>query len=190
VAQLASDRGRETAVNLNTDETVMAIGARIRRMRSERNLTLQKMSSKTGLSASMLSMVERGRTSPSIGTLVVISSALRVQMIELFDVDEPIGSSPLNRRADQPTVETSAGVQRSVAHNDRVRGLEASALTPVHHEGTEYGIVIDGRLVVALDGIEYELQSGDSISYDSSTPHLISNPGRLKARTVWVNLTR
>jgi transcriptional regulator with XRE-family HTH domain len=201
VAQTAPETKHESAVDLDTDETVIAIGARIRRLRSERNLTLQAMSARTGLSASMLSMVERGRTSPSIGTLVAMASALRVHMTELFDVDDDdAGASPIHRQADQPKFETSAGVQRRVAHNDRTRGIEvsvneylpgtSSSATPVHHEGIEYGIVLEGRLTVELDGVEHELKVGDSISYDSSASHRISNPGRSKARTIWVNLER
>lgn len=201
MAQSNADTRHETAVDVDTDETVIAIGARIRRLRLERNLTLQAMSSRTGLSASMLSMVERGRTSPSIGTLVAMASALRVHMTELFDVDgDDSGASPVHRLGDQPKFETSAGVTRRVAHNDHTRGIEvsvneylagtSSSSTPVHHEGIEYGIVLEGRLTVELDGVEHELKPGDSISYDSSAPHRLSNPGRSKTRTIWVNLER
>ncbi|MDA2988609.1 MAG: cupin domain-containing protein [Actinomycetota bacterium] len=182
------------------DDAVSAIGARIRRLRLERNLTLQMMSERTGLSASMLSMVERGRTSPSIGSLVAVASALEVRMTEFFDgwADESI--SPVRRADVQPTVETSAGVLRRVAHNDRHRGVEVSvneygpgttsSSVPTHHEGTEYGLVIDGILTVEVGGVAHVLGPGDAIWYQSSDPHRISNPGTSRTTTVWINLSR
>src|SRR5918992_904002 len=79
----APDTASDTVVD--ADATVVRIGTRIRTLRSERNLTLQSLAESTGLSSSMLSLVERGKTSPSIGTLVAISSALGVHMSDLFD---------------------------------------------------------------------------------------------------------
>jgi len=183
------------------DDVVLAVGARIRRLRLERNLTLQVLSDRTGLSASMISMVERGRTSPSIGTLVAIASALRIHMSRLFDGDgEEEEPSPVRRRSEQPTVATGSGVLRRVAQDDDVRGVEltvndyapatAGSDTPVHHAGVEYGLVVEGTLVVELADITYELKAGDSIAYDSSIPHRLLNPARSAARTVWLNLER
>ncbi|MDZ7677754.1 MAG: cupin domain-containing protein [Acidimicrobiales bacterium] len=191
----------ESPIELDTDETVVAVGSRIRKLRSERQLTLQMLSAKTGLSASMLSMVERGRTSPSIGTLVAIASALRVHMSALFDIDDeeqPV--EPVHRLDEQPRFETAAGVLRRVAQNDNVRGVElvvneylpgtASAAVPVHHSGLEYGIVLEGELTVELEDKTYRLAPGDSIAYDSTTPHRLLNTGSSRASAVWVNLDR
>lgn len=198
----ADGRLAERPIEVDTEETVVAVGSRIRNLRSERRLTLQMLAAKTGLSASMLSMVERGRTSPSIGTLVAISSALRIHMSALFDIDdeEQLAAEPVHRADDQPKFETAAGVLRRVAQNDNVRGLElvvneylpetASAVRPVHHAGTEYGIVIEGELTVELGGETYLLGPGDSITYDSATPHRLSNSGPDRASAIWVNLDR
>ncbi|MGH8927281.1 MAG: helix-turn-helix domain-containing protein, partial [Acidimicrobiia bacterium] len=61
--------------------TLLSIGARIRELRMQRGLTLQGISELTGLSPSLLSLVERGKTSPSIGTLVAVAYALEVHMV-------------------------------------------------------------------------------------------------------------
>jgi transcriptional regulator with XRE-family HTH domain len=191
----------ETTGNVSViDDIVLAVGARIRRLRLERNLTLQMLSDRTGLSGSMISMVERGRTSPSIGTLVAIASALRVPMSELFDGEEEDAHSPVRRRNDQPTYETASGVMRRLVQNDVARGVEiavneydpstASSATATHHAGVEYGMVMEGTIHVELDGLTYELKPGDSIAYESSVPHRILNSGRARARTVWLNLER
>jgi transcriptional regulator with XRE-family HTH domain len=181
-------------------ETLVAIGSRIRSVRSSRNLTLQELGELTGLSASMLSLVERGKTSPSIGTLVAISYALGVHMRDLVSGDRPAEPDPVSRREEQPEFHTPSGVRRRVLRDDRQRGLEvaineyapgtSSAEQPLHHEGFEYGVLIEGKLVVQIGDQEYELRPGDLVSYNSGSPHRISNPGRRSARALWVNLDR
>ncbi len=189
-AELASD----------ADTTVQAIGMRIRQLRMQRDKTLQALADMTGLSASLLSLVERGKTSPSIGTLVSVSRALGVHMSDLITTAPPATKEPIVRAEDQSVYHTAEGGQRRVVADDRVRGLEialndfkpggSSADSSLHHGGYEYGIVLDGELTVTLDGQEYVLRPGDMISYESTRPHRIRNTGKRAAKAVWVNLDR
>jgi transcriptional regulator with XRE-family HTH domain len=175
-----------------------AIGSRIRELRTKRSLTLQSLSETTGLSPSMLSLVERGKASPSVGSLVAISSALGVHMSDLLLSDRHDSDGPVSRRSEQPMFETSQGVLRRVLRDDRIRGVEVavneyapetgSSTEPTHHSGYEYGIVVDGHLTVEVDGVEHILNPGDLISYDSTRNHRIWNHGSQRARALWVNL--
>lgn len=185
---------------LEAEATVTRIGGRIRELRAERDLTLQSLAQRTGLSSSMLSLVERGKTSPSIGTLVAISSALGVHMSDLVDDRLEVQTDPVSRREDQQLYVTAEGVQHRVLKTDDSHAMElgfneyepgtGSGSTPVHHSGYEYGIVIEGELTVEVDGEAYRLKPGDCISYDSNKPHRIFNDGRKHASAVWVNLGR
>src|SRR5580692_2541023 len=65
-------------------ELLQVVGASIRMARKRRRMTLQDLASQTGVSVSMLSMLERGVATPSIGTLVSVSSALGLHMAQLF----------------------------------------------------------------------------------------------------------
>lgn len=183
----------------SAEATIRQAGAKIRARRKKIGMTLNELGERTGVSVSMLSMLERGVAGASIGTLVAVSSALRVQMYDLFEqpaVDENL--SPVVRRAEQTEVQTGTGVLRRVAHHSATHGLEmaineyephtASGERAVHHEGREFGIVIAGTLTVELSGTTYTLEVGDAISYPSSMPHRISNPGDTGARAAWVNL--
>jgi transcriptional regulator with XRE-family HTH domain len=182
---------------LDTERTIRRIGGQIRRLRAARGLKLQDIADRTGVSVSMLSMLERGVAGGSIGTLVAVSSALGVHMSDLFE-HEAEEQSPVRRQVDQMQVETAAGVLRRLAHHDEASGLEmvvneylpgtSSGARPVHHAGKEFGIVIAGELVVELEGTRHELGIGDAISYSSVRPHLIINEGTVTARAVWVNL--
>jgi uncharacterized cupin superfamily protein len=58
----------------------------------------------------------------------------------------------------------------------------------VHHDGLEFGLIISGNLTVRLGDVEYVLGAGDGISYDSTTPHVLTNRGPAKARAVWINV--
>jgi transcriptional regulator with XRE-family HTH domain len=182
----------------DADEMVRAVGASIRAARKRRRLTLQELAERTGVSISMLSMLERGVASPSIGTLVSVSSALGLHMAQLFQDPAAQPPSPVRRLAEQVTVQAAEGVSRRLVHTDLDHDLEmvvneyepgtSSAAAPVHHEGIEFGLVISGALTVRLGGIDYQLAAGDGISYDSTTPHVLTNHGPTKARAVWINV--
>ena len=150
---------------------------------------------------SMLSLVERGKTSPSIGTLIAICSALDVHMADLLAPVSLVRPSPVSRaRRPARSCRPRPGVERRILRDDRANGVEiainqyapdtGSAPTPIHHEGFEYGVVLDGQLTVELDGKAHTLKPGDLISYDSARNHRIWNHGGRKARALWVNLRR
>jgi transcriptional regulator with XRE-family HTH domain len=202
----ANDCVRETTMTAETEpseieanDTVAAIGNRIRRLRSEQRKTLKALAERTGVSPSMLSLVERGKTSPSIGTLVAISSALGVHMSDLLvDEEEPV-QDLVSRRKDQHSFTTPLGVQRRVLRVDRSRGLEiaineyepdsGSARELTHHDGYEYGVVLKGRLTIELEGeVPQELRAGDLIAYPSTTPHRIWNHSSSHVQALWLNL--
>lgn len=181
-----------------TDQTMAEVGTRIRAMRSKQGLTLKDVAERTGVSVSMLSMLERGVATASIGTLVAVASALGVHMYDLFDRPDNGQGSPLNRRQDQTRVKTRHGAVRWIAHNDTPSGVElavneyqpggASGPNLTHHSGREFGVLISGTLRIDLDGEIHVLQPGDAIAYSSTRPHRISNGGDEVAVAVWVNI--
>lgn len=182
------------------EEALAVIGARIRDLRIQRGYTLQSLADATGLSPSMLSLVERGKTSPSIGSLIVICSGLGVQMGDVLAHRAAPQRDPVSRVEDQPVFRSPEGVLRQILADDRHRGIEfaintyrprtGSAPSPLHHAGFEYGIVLEGELTVELDNTKYILRAGDLISYESSRFHRIWNYGKSKARALWINLQR
>ena len=59
-----------------------------------------------------------------------------------------------------------------------------------HHEGREFGLIIEGELVIELGFERYTLHPGDSIIFDSMTPHRLTNGGTQAMRAIWVVLNR
>lgn len=180
--------------------TVQAIGSRVRELRASRGLTLQGLADLTGLSPSLLSLVERGKTSPSIGTLVSVAHALGVHMSDLVPGEPGPREVPVLKPDHQRVYSTPEGVTRRILRDDRVRGVEIainqyapngrSAEVELHHGGYEYGFVLEGSLTVDLEGESFTLEPGDSIAYDSNRPHRISNATTSTVRALWVNLDR
>lgn len=174
------------------------IGVEIRRLRRERGYTLNEVATRTGLSASMLSMLERGLAGPSIGTLVAVSSALGVHMAELFNMD-PGPSGPVLRHQDQVVVQSGPGITRRVINADDANGIEISVLDlepgsdtgvkPVQHAGQEYLLVLAGSIDATLDEDVFDLETGDGMTFDASRPHAFANSGSTTSRIVLVALT-
>ncbi|RVT92311.1 cupin domain-containing protein [Rhodovarius crocodyli] len=190
----------EQRVMEKTAGVLSTIGQNIRALRTEKGLTLQSLAERTGLSPSMLSLLERGKTGPSIGTLVVIASALGAQMSELLDRSSLPEEDIVSRADGQQVIETEPGVRRRILKQDRLRGVEvalneyepgtSNAPTPAGHEGYEYGVVLDGSLEVVVNDRTHVLNPGDLISYPSPHPHRFTNTGKKRVRTLWINLRK
>lgn len=183
-----------------TASTLAAIGERIRELRQARNMTLQSLADITRLSVSMISLVERGKASPSIGSLISVASALGITMSELM-ASEPSSEDELVVRVGQQRgVETAQHVIRKLIREDRSRGVSiaineyqpdtGSADIAVSHSGFEYGYVLEGTLTVEIEGTAHVLKPGDLISYHSRRAHRIWNFGRRKVRALWFNLDK
>lgn len=184
----------------NTASALVAIGLRIREFRLGRSMTLQALADVTNLSPSMLSLVERGRASPSIGSLIAIADALGVTMSDIIVSEAQQDEQLVVRASDQRIVETAEHVIRRLLREDRSRGISiamneyqphtGSAENPITHDGFEYGFVLEGKLTVEVDGVSYTLESGDLISYSSRRPHRMWNHGKSKVRTLWFNIAQ
>jgi transcriptional regulator with XRE-family HTH domain len=162
------------------------LGAEIRRVRAERGLTLVDISGTTGLSVSMLSMLERGKTGVSVGSLVAIASAMGVAVGELFQTSTAPSLS-LVRYEEQQELTIGHGVVRRVIQRSREHGLEVASLhlapgahtgsEMVRHEGQEVVVVQSGTLTVHINETVTDLESGDSIRLDAAYPHRFANNG-------------
>ncbi len=187
-------------VGENTANTLAAIGNRIREIRQLRGMTLQGLADTSGLSPSMLSLVERGRASPSIGSLIVIAQALAITMSDLVATEADSEEKLVVHASEARIVETAQHVVRRMLREDRARGVSValneyephtgSTERPITHEGFEYGFILEGELTVEVDGGRYELKPGDLVAYSSRRAHKIWNHGKEKVRTLWFNLDR
>lgn len=181
------------------DDLVGNIGERVRVLRQRNSMTLQELSERTGLSLSMLSAVERGKTSPSLATLQAIAQGLSVQVGTLF-VRSDGEDSPIIDQADQIVDLTEGGMRRRTAvyradfdlevYVDEFAPGTSHARVPSQHPGHEFGIILDGQVDIQLGDDLYTAKAGDVAQFSGRRAHLIENRTDQPARAVWINLRR
>jgi transcriptional regulator with XRE-family HTH domain len=189
------------------DEKLEGIGDRLREERTRTGISQRELARRLGLSASLISQLESGQSKPSVGTLYAIVTELnlsldRVIRGEDFSADSVVETkrdtlSPLVHPEERHVIELASGVrweELNASSEDGVDFLHATyevggASTPdeslMRHHGREYGYVMSGTLGIQIGFEEYELSPGDSIGFDSTTPHRLYNKGDEPVRAVW-----
>ena len=178
------------------------LGERIRKARDMRGLTLEDLSSRSGISVDTLERVESNRAMPPLGNLVRLGKALEMKMGYFIStgVDKPMclvraDSRPKIARHGKKLSERYGYVYESLAPDKANRRMEPFLVTliptdfgePSTHDGQEFIFVIEGEVRAKL-GKEAEvvLRPGDSIYYDSSHPHLVKCYGGKPAKILAV----
>jgi DNA-binding transcriptional MerR regulator/quercetin dioxygenase-like cupin family protein len=169
-------------------------GQRFRRLRMKRGLSLSQVARATNVSVGFLSALERGQMRSSVATLQRIARFYKTNILSMFETN---GDSPvLVRPSQRKVLETSPHVRMELLawgntsmepHLFRVKpgGNSGESYT---HEGEEFLHVLRGEFEIWLnDQGHYRLKSGDSLYFESSTPHRWRNPGRSEAWILWVN---
>jgi len=176
---------------------VAAIGPRVKVLREGMRLSLRDLAERSGVSAPMLSQVERGETSPTLSVAGRVAGGLDLSLAQLLRVDER-GAVTVVRAG-----ERTAGGARKRGHSYEVltpplpgqraevslHMLEPGVLTagaddpPMHEPGArETAVVLEGALRLHCDGTDHDLGTGDSVTFDSDLPHRFENPGRKPTR--------
>jgi DNA-binding transcriptional MerR regulator/mannose-6-phosphate isomerase-like protein (cupin superfamily) len=169
-------------------------GQRFRRLRMRRGLSLTQVAKATGVSVGFLSALERGQMRSSVATLRRIARFYRTNILSLFEAARD--NSRLVRPEQRKVLETTAGVRMELLawgntamepHLFRVKPNGGSGESYAH-EGEEFLHVLRGQFEIWLNKTEhYHLKTGDSLYFESSTPHRWRNPGRTETCLLWVN---
>lgn len=200
--------------------TPVQLGQSIRTVREQRGLSLRELARRVDVSPSFISQIELGKANPSVGTLYSIVSVLGTTLDDLIGepngdsgpelvdaaltdgaeawprVDVPVQPAEGRRR-----VEMSGVVWERLTHDhdpyvdflhvEYAPGSSSCAPDQLmRHGGREYGHLVRGRLDVQVGFETYSLGPGDSIHFDSSTPHRLSNPHDEPCTAVWFVLSR
>lgn len=179
------------------------LGAELRAGRERRGLSVRELARRIGVSASLLSQVERGIAQPSVGTLWAVVTELGLSLDALFTPPDA-GERPavVQRAVGRPALELGGGVvwERLTAGPDPDAdfafvtyppGADSGAgEPPTRHEGREYGYVISGRLQIEVGTETLVLGAGDAVAFGSRTPHRFRALGAEPVQAVWLNLRR
>lgn len=191
------------------------LGAALRSVREERGLSLREVARRVGVSPSFVSQVETGKANPSVGTLYALVAVLGTSLDDLIgeNGDAPVVEAraeraskppievPLQRAADRKRLEMTGVVWERLTHDhdpyvdflhvEYAPGSSSCAPDELmRHGGREYGHVLTGRLDVQIGFETHVVGPGDSIHFDSTTPHRLSNPYDEPCRAIWFVVAR
>jgi transcriptional regulator with XRE-family HTH domain len=171
------------------------IGARMKALREAAGLSLRSLSERSGVSAPMLSQVERGETSPTLTVAARIAAGLELRLSQLLRLDEG-GSVTVVRVAQRrrggsarrghrfEVLTASQPGQRAelsrhiLAPAGATGAADGEGGDPLHEAGSrETALVERGSLALICDGQRYELGEGDCVTFDADLPHHFENPG-------------
>jgi len=191
-------------------EALDAIGGRLREERVRAGISQRELARRLGLSASLISQLEGGVSKPSVGTLYAIVTELGVSLDSVIRGDESADettpvirtdshgpSSPVVHPGERQAIDLDSGVRWEELTADKEEGVDflhaiyevGGASTPdeslMRHHGREYGYIVSGRLNIQIGFTEYHLEPGDSIAFDSTTPHRLFNTGAEPVHAIW-----
>jgi transcriptional regulator with XRE-family HTH domain len=192
-----------------------AMGVKLRAQRTRKKMSLQTLASKVEVTPSLLSQIENGRANPSVTTLYSLVSVLGMSLDELF-FDEARASSPEESRSsldsedgrvvlredDRPTIDVANGARWARLTPTPEPFVDFFYITYlaggascapgglITHAGHVFGLVDAGRLGATIGADSYELETGDSMSFQGAAPHRFWSLDDAPASVVWTIIGR
>jgi transcriptional regulator with XRE-family HTH domain len=186
-----------SAVATEPVQSQIQIGSRVRALREGMDLSLRDLAERSGVSAQMLSQVERGETSPTLAVAARIAAGLELTLSQLLRLDEG-GAVSVVRASERLRGGASArghsyevmtpplpGQRAEVALHTLAPGAATGGPgdPPLHEPGArETAVVAEGGLTLVCDGAAHDLREGDAVTFDADLPHHFENNTTADAR--------
>jgi len=161
------------------------VGRQLRVMRKARRLSIRALAKLSGLSVNTLSLIENGKTSPSVSTLHQLAESLDVPITAFFEYEHPKRRIVHQRAGERQQLifsqgqveKLSAGMPRlgSEPFIARLEPGATSGETPIVFPGREFIYCLEGHITYTIEGETFSLAPGDSLIFDSYTPHTWRN---------------
>src|SRR6185369_13859853 len=169
------------------DAVSVNIGERLRELREARNISMRALAARSGLSANALSMIERGRASPSVGTLYKLADALGVSITSFFGSNAQRRQVVFLKADERARVSFTRGVFEGLGGEQFMGRVEPFMLTlesnansgprSMAHTGHEFVFCLRGQLEYQVERQIYQLSSGDSLLFAAHLKHRWKNIG-------------
>jgi len=176
------------------------VGRIIKSLRAKKDMSLQDLSRLSGVSVGMLSQIERNLANPSLKTLTKIQVALGASSADLFAIQPPTQQSLSDpdfvRRKDMRPLCELGYLTKELLSTGATQALEmmllhvpphgSSGATPLTSPAEKGGMILEGELIVSVEGREAKLLAGDSFIFDGRKPHAFRNTSSHTAIVFWV----
>jgi len=193
-AKTAHRATRSRAVTASNPE--ISVGGRLRELRNERGLSMRALSERSGLNVNTFSLIENGKTSPSVSTLQQIAAALEVPITAFFETALTQNSIAHIVAHHRPRLAFAHGTLEDLGAGLSSRAVEPFVVTlephagsgdnPIVHTGFEFVFCLQGRLTYRIEDHFYLLEPGDSLLFESYLPHCWQNNEAQPAQAILV----
>ena len=173
------------------DAVSVNIGERLRELREACNISMRSLATNSGLSANALSMIERGKASPSVSTLYKLADALGISITSFFGSDAERKQVVFLKADERTRVSFTRGVFEALGGEKFVGRVEPFLLTlennahsgprSMMHTGHEFVFCLRGELEYQVERQIYQLSAGDSLLFAAHLKHRWKNPGKTVA---------
>jgi transcriptional regulator with XRE-family HTH domain len=163
------------------------VGNRLRQLREAHNVSMRTLATMSGLSANALSMIERGRTSPSVSTLYRIAGALAVPVTDFFSPEESRKKVVFTKADERTRIPFTRGLWeglggelftgKSMPFMITLENGASSGSGNMAHSGHEFVYCLRGVLEYQVEDQFYNLETGDSLLFAAHLKHRWHNPG-------------
>jgi|SRR6476661_140927 len=169
------------------DAVSVNIGERLRELREARNISMRALATRSGLSANALSMIERGRASPSVSTLYKLADALGISITSFFGSNTERQQVVFLKADERARMSFTRGIFEGLGGEQFVGRVEPFMLTlesnansgprSMTHTGHEFVFCLRGELEYQIERQVYQLASGDSLLFAAHLKHRWKNVG-------------
>ncbi|MGH2731892.1 MAG: cupin domain-containing protein [Actinomycetota bacterium] len=182
------------------EDVIAAIGPKVRQLRRQKDLSLQQLAERSGVSAAAIHKIERNGMVPTVTTLMKIAGALNRSVAYFVEEQEEAKPVVLTRAGERRPVFTSKkGLDLRGVTGPYGRFFMAGAIAtvepgatsgpkPMEHPGEELILMLDGTLAFEIEGDQHVLRRGDALHFRTDRPHRWANPGKRPARAAWMAL--
>lgn len=176
--------------------TTIHVGRRLREIRMGRGLSIRALAEASELNVNTLSLIENGRTSPSVSTLQSIAQTLQVPISAFFETDHEDKKVVYQRSGHRPHAAFAHGLMEDLGAGMRRFGAEPlivtlnpeadSGKTPIVHTGREFVYCLAGRITYFVEDHAYPLEPGDSLMFEAYLPHRWRNEDESESKLLLV----
>jgi len=191
IAKKSESKSSDSSGEANID-----VGRRVREIRMSRGFSIRSLAESSRLNVNTLSLIENGRTSPSVSTLQLIAQTLHVPISAFFETDHGEKKVVHQYAGNRPHAVFTHGLVEDLGAGMSRFGAEPlivtlkptadSGKTPIVHTGREFVYCLEGRIVYHVDDHAYQLEPGDSLMFEAYLPHRWQNEGESESKLLLV----
>ena len=178
------------------DAQSVDVGSRLQILRQERSMSVRALARASGLSANALSMIERGKTSPSVSTLYKLADAMEVPITAFFRTEPEKSQVVFCQATGRTRVSFQRGLWEGLGGESFIGYVEPFMLTlesgassgpfGMMHTGHEFVMCLRGTLEYQVEDQHFVLSAGDSLLFAAQMRHRWRNPGKMVANAIFV----